>query len=194
MELRRRACPARSGPATAPARRRRRRWSRTAAGRDGRRRTRVSARMPILGQDHMREPGGQTVDDRHDLVAARNRQARRRGRSRSARRRPAGRRARRREIGAVTGRLSLGAAAIDRGGESVSARGDLDRIGRAGSRPRKGSGSRWRSRGRARRMSASDGGGRDAPAARITGASSGSPPCGSPSIDRTSPAMRPSGP
>ena len=45
---------------------------RRASGVIGRERN-VSARMPVLRQHDMRELAGQPVDDRHDLIAARNR-------------------------------------------------------------------------------------------------------------------------
>ena len=34
----------------------------------------VPARMPVLGENHMREPLCQSIDERHDLVAARDRE------------------------------------------------------------------------------------------------------------------------
>src|SRR5215468_11095527 len=150
--------------------------------------------MPILRQHHVAEPRGQRIDQRHDLVAARNRET------------SLGTEivldvdnqedvlVADRELFSHGGTLSCGAKRMS---TSVASRVSASAI-RTGYAPsdssrRKGSGSRARSAATRARTSASVGEGATRRPSRMTGWISGSPLCSSLSIDSISPAMRPSG-
>src|SRR5262245_8356575 len=152
--------------------------------------------MPILRQHHVSEPRGERIDQRHDLVAARNREA------------SLGTKVvldvdnqkdvlvADRELSSHGGTLSCGARRMS---TSVASRVSASAIRTgytppSGSRRRKGSGSRARSSAARARISASVGDGATRRPSRMTAWISGSPLCSSFSIESISPAIRPSGP